>query len=99
MPVTDDERARITQLLRLDALNLPASLNVSDVDWEIVEDSSGEDSLEIVVVVDDDTTDEQIRKAPIHEIKNRIAESLISGGIQYFPYILFERKSEHVRTE
>ena len=94
---TQEER-RIKSLLTLHSFDLPP-LKVVDYDCEIVEDSSGDVALEIVVVLDDSTTDEQIRHAPIHEIKNKIADRLIEEGVKYFPYISFERVSEYEPSE
>ena len=85
---------RINQALQPDALDLPSIPRVVKVEWGLDEDSSGEESLDIVVLLDSDTTDDDIRAAPIQEIKWRIMENLRRHGVTQSPYFTFEREGE-----
>ncbi|NLS91870.1 MAG: hypothetical protein GXX96_06775 [Planctomycetaceae bacterium] len=85
----------IDNALSLDSLNLPPIPRIVKIAWDWYEDSSNEESLEVFVVLDDATTDTQIERAPIHEIKRTIAGSLEKNGVRLFPYFYFERESEH----
>jgi hypothetical protein len=85
---------RINQALQPESLGLPPGPRVVRVDWELDEDSSGEESLEILVLFDPRTTDDDIRAAPIHEIKWRIVESLRRHSVTQSPYFTFEREGE-----
>lgn len=90
---------QIDAALRLEALDLPPSPRIVGIDWEFYEDSSGDESLEIFVLLADETTDKEIENAPIHEIKRTIIDSLRDQKVKRFPYFTFERKSEHEPSE
>jgi hypothetical protein len=85
----------IDKALQLNELTLPPGLRITDIVWDWFEDSDGEQTLEIIVVLDDETTDREIEQAPIHEIKRAIIDSLAEQGVSFFPYFYFERESEH----
>jgi hypothetical protein len=85
----------IENALSLNELKFPESPRVVGLEWKIDEDWSGEDSLYIVVVLDDDTSDRDLEKAPIHKFKSTVIESLSKHGVKLFPYIFFDRQSEH----
>lgn len=86
---------RIDEALQVGGLELPPSPRITKIDWDSFEDSDGEESLEICVVLEDQTTDEEIEQAPIHAIKRAIIGSLAEHGVVLFPYFVFERESEH----
>ncbi len=93
-----DESETIDKALDLKQLErhgMPSSPRVVKVPWGSYLDSSGEQSLEIHVVLDDRTTDREIEQAPIHAIKGAIMDSLAEHGVPWFPYFFFERESEH----
>jgi hypothetical protein len=97
--VDTTQEERINAALRLDALDLPSNPRIAGIDWEFYEDSSGDESLEIFVLLADDTTDKEIEKAPIHAIKRQIIESLREQKVTLFPYFTFRRESEHEPSE
>lgn len=93
MPESD----RINEAIRVESLDLPPKPRVVRLAWELDEDSSGDDALEILVLFDDQTTDEEIEKAPIQEIKWKIIERLERHNVKLFPpfpYFVFARESE-----
>ena len=86
----------IKKALDLRSLRLPRNPRVAWVDWEAVEDSSGEESLEVFVLFDDRTTDRELQSAPVNEIKSEMMKSLAEHGVELFPYFTFLRKREHL---
>lgn len=90
-----DLNERIDEALRLDRLNLPPKPRVVRLEWEPYEDWDGEESLKVWVILDDATTDEEILKGPIREIKDEIIGSLRQQQVQLFPYIFFAGESEY----
>lgn len=90
--LSEDER--IDEALRLETLDLPKKPRIVGLEWAYYEDTQGEDSLKVTVILADSTTDSDILIAPIHEIKRAIMESLDRQGIELFPYFFFERPSE-----
>jgi len=89
------DRKNIDKALQLESLELPPELHITKIDWERFEDSDGEESLEIYIVLDDKTSDEEIERAPIHAIKRTVVDSLARHDVALFPYFSFERESEH----
>lgn len=67
---------KIDKALELPSLRLPSNPRVVGIDWEPVEDSSGEESLELYVLFEDRATDLELQSAPINEIKKRIMDRL-----------------------
>lgn len=90
-----DEDDRICDALKLDSLCLPDSPRIVKLEWDFYEDSLGEESIEIDVVFDRSTTDQQIEEGPIHAIKGKIMESLAEHGVTLFPYFTFMREDEY----
>lgn len=88
------EAERIDEALRLETLDLPKKPRIVGLEWTYYEDTQGEDSLKVTVVLDDATTDRDIETAPIVEIKRAIMDSLHQQGIELFPYFFFDRPSE-----
>lgn len=86
---------RVKKALSLDLLELPHGLKIAQIRWHPVEDSSGEESLEIDILLDNSTTDKEIETAPIHAIKTTIIESLDRNNVRLFPYFSFYRENEY----
>lgn len=90
-----EQHEEIRNALELRAIDLPDSPRIVKLDWDYYEDSSGDEGIEIEVVFDAGTTDDQILQAPIHEIKRRILDSLREHEVTLFPYFTFMREDEY----
>ena len=88
------DHGAIDAALSMDELKLPAGLRVVRVEWQLYEDSSGDDALKVWVVLDDRTTDREIERAPILAVKTQIINSLRRHGVTLFPYFGYSRESE-----
>ncbi|HEV3023571.1 MAG TPA: hypothetical protein VGX76_13950 [Pirellulales bacterium] len=89
------ETKNIDEALRLDSLKLPPKPRIVKIEWDFYEDSMGEESLKILLLLDDSTTDKELKKAPVHAIKRAIRDSLTKHKIRLFPYFYFDRKGEY----
>jgi hypothetical protein len=89
------EDQQIAEALHLSDLVLPASPRIVKLDWQRDEDSFGDESINIAVVLDNSTTYRELEKAPIHQIKGVIMDSLQRHGVVLFPYFYFEREEEY----
>lgn len=74
---------------------LPPSPPVEAIEAEPYEDSSGEESLQIWVILGDSTRDEDLTGEHVMQLKSAIRERLLSRGIRLFPYIRLVRRSEY----
>ena len=85
------------EALDLENLQLPARPEIVGIEYEPYEDSTGEDSLEIWVVLSDSTLDEDITGTNVMQIKSAIRGSLHARGIKLFPYVRLVTESEFPR--
>ena len=90
--MTAVEKAR--KILNPKKLKLPLRPPVVAIEVEEYEDSQGEDSLEVYVVLGEDTTDEDITGEAVLDIKTKIHDELLAQGIREFPYIHLAKRSE-----
>jgi hypothetical protein len=91
MPV--DEKMK--KALDRKSLSLPARPPVETIESEHYEDSSGQDSLEIWVILSDSTPDEDLTGENVMQIKSAIRESLRRNGIRLFPYVRLVKRSDY----
>jgi len=83
------------QALAIENLSLPASPRIATIHAHTYEDSSGEESLEIWVILSDSTSDDDLTGENVMQIKSAIRESLINSGIQHFPYVRMIRQKDY----
>lgn len=92
--LSDEELA---ELLSVDRLALPSRPKVVDIKFEEYQDSTGDDALEIHVILDDATPDSQRRWARIGPIEEAIRQALQNAGEARFPYITAATLAEYER--
>lgn len=80
--------------LDLKTLDLPPFPTVDRIEWEEYEDSTGEDSLRLLVVFGANTDVEKITGQQVGNLKRAIHDSLIAHGITKFPYIFVATPEE-----
>ncbi len=85
---------KTNEALDLKSLKLPSSPLVYQIDWEEYEDSTGEPSLRLQVVLKKGTDIGQVSGEQIGKMKSAIRESLIAHGISKFPYIFITTQEE-----
>lgn len=85
---------RVKAALDLKRLKLPAYPRVLRLEAEDYTDSSGDDSLRILAVIDDATELKPEIGPAVDEMKNRVRESLRQHGIDKFAYIFVAKPSE-----
>ncbi|MCO6454365.1 MAG: hypothetical protein J5I93_03535 [Pirellulaceae bacterium] len=79
----------------LDELELPGKPNVVDVKLRLIEDSDGDDAIEIIVVLANDTGDEDLTSEAIKQIKRTITDSLLKHGHCESRYFEFSTEQEY----
>ena len=94
-----DSEAIEQALGAIDVSELATKPRIVKLDWDSFLDSSGEETLEVFVVLDDATTDEEIENAPIDSIQQSIVDKLAESGISSSPYFVFEYEREHESPE
>lgn len=82
------------EALDLGKLRLPPSPPVSRIQWEDYEDSTGEPSLRLQVVLAENTDVSNISGDQIGELKAAIRDSLVAHGVLKFPYIFITTPEE-----
>lgn len=87
--------AEMNGLLDPKKLPLPARPLVEKIDAEHYEDSSGEESLEIWVILDDATNDDDLTGENVVQVKSAIHQTLLAHGIRLFPYIRLIKRSDY----
>ncbi len=75
-------------------LKLPARPPVVAIEVEDYVDWEGEDSLQVYVILGEDTTDDDITGEAVVDIKMAIHDALLAKGIQEFPYTIMAKRSE-----
>lgn len=85
---------QIRNALKLKDLELPEKPRIASLRWDYYEDSSGDDSLRIWVILADDTADDDITGEAVHAIKWAVRDRLESNGVHLFPYFTFARESD-----
>jgi hypothetical protein len=85
---------RVKAALDLKRLKLPAYPRVLRLEAEDYTDSSGDDSLRILAVIDDATELKPEIGPAVLDLKRAIRASLQKNGITVFPYIFLAKPSE-----
>lgn len=93
------DEATIEAALKKEKLDLPDRPVVEIIEADYYEDSSGEDSLEVWVVLSDSTRDEELTGESVVQIKSTISESLLNNGVKLFPYIRLVKRSDYETEE
>ena len=92
--LTQEARRKISDALRLEILNLPRTPRVKAIGWYEFADSIGESALRIVVILDNETKDEQRLWQDGKPIRERVASALRRNEIDQFPYVRFITEKE-----
>ncbi len=88
-------QAIIEEALKKEKLDLPDRPVIETIEVDFIEDSSGEDSLEVWVILSDSTRDEELTGESVVRIKSTISESLLNNGVTLFPYIRLVKQSDY----
>jgi nitric oxide synthase oxygenase domain/subunit len=81
--------------LNLQKLKLPSRPRVRAIEVEDYVDWAGDEALRVYVVIDESTTDEELRNGrAILDLKRAIHDSLLKKGITLFPYTIITKPSE-----
>jgi hypothetical protein len=95
MPVDAKTRAA----LNLKRLKLPPKPRVLSIEAEDYVDWTGDEALRVWVVIDENTTDEELLDGEAaSQLSNAIHDSLLSRGVSLFPYIRVVKPSERHAT-
>lgn len=89
------DEAEMKEVLDPKKLALPSRPLIEEIELEHYEDSSGEESLEIWVILDDSTKDEDLTGENVMQVKSAIREALLSNQVRLFPYIRFIVRAEY----
>jgi hypothetical protein len=85
----------LARAVSLESLRLPASPRVAEIHVEETEDSTGDDALEVYVVLADDVTDEASTWEHVAPIEAAIREAIRDAGESRFPYFTFGKRSQY----
>lgn len=91
--VTRDE---LNRSFGLEELELPDKPQVVDVKLRLIEDSGGDDAIEVIVVLANDTGDEDITSEAIKQIKRTITDSLLKHDHCQSRYFEFATEREYM---
>jgi hypothetical protein len=96
MPIDTKVRAA----LRLKNLKLPPKPRVLAIEAEDYVDWTGDAALRIWVMIDEDTTDEELLNgAAMSQVHRAIHDSLLKKGITLFPYMTVAKPSERLPAD
>jgi hypothetical protein len=90
MPVVQ----KIREALRLSELKLPKNPQVVDVQVEEYVDTSGEDALRVLVILDEGVKVEKLSGDDISNLKMEIRRRIRAQGVDLWPYIFLAKRSE-----
>ncbi|MBI3821836.1 MAG: hypothetical protein HY289_04045 [Planctomycetes bacterium] len=85
--------------LDLKKLRLPASPVVKKIEVEDYTDTSGEDALRVLVIIDEATDLDHINGRDVGDLRMTILKTLRKHGVTLFPYIFFAKPSELAETD
>jgi hypothetical protein len=88
------ETERINVALDLQDLELPSRPRVTRLEWAPYEDSLGDEAVEVWVLLDADTRDEEIEGRWVSDVITKILHSLQRREVGLFPYVRFAREGE-----
>ena len=92
----DEVDKKIKAALAVETLPLPANPRIEQIEAEYYVDHTGEDSLQVWVILSDDTRDEELTGKNVMQIKAAIRESLLNHGIRLFPYADLILRSDYL---
>ena len=75
-------------------LALPGRPRIDAIEVQDYIDTTGEGALLLQVILNEDTTDDDITGEAIIAIRRAIREQLLGSGIREFPYVVFAKRSE-----
>jgi len=87
------------EALDLRTLDLPSSPPVSRIESQEYTDSTGEPSLRVLVVLNENTDLSLVSGEDVGELKAVIRQSLLDHGIVKFPYIFISTPEELVEQD
>jgi hypothetical protein len=82
------------EAMNQESLKLPPKLPIVRWSVEDYEDSSGEQALRVLVVLDENVDIEKISGRDVGELKFAIYDALQRKGITLFPYVFLAKQSE-----
>lgn len=85
---------RLAKALELKRLNLPAQPRVIELRYEPVVDSTGDDAVNITVVVDEATPDVQRIWPAVAPIEQSVRTALQEADVDLWPYFRYRKPSE-----
>jgi hypothetical protein len=86
---------QLAEVLDVQRLHLPARPKVLELRYRPVEDWSGDDALNITIVVDESTPDiDRIEPDKTRAVKQVITSALFEAEIDRIPYYRFRKPSE-----
>jgi hypothetical protein len=91
---------KVRAALSLKRLKLPPKPRVLAIEAEDYVDWTGDEALRVWVVIDENTTDEELQNGrAIIQLKSAIHDSLLKNGITLFPYITLTKPSERLAAD
>jgi hypothetical protein len=93
------DEATIHDALKKEKLELPDRPVIETIEGDYIDDSTGEVSLEVWVILSDSTRDEELTGESVVQIKSAISESLLKSGVDVFPYIRLVKRSDYEGDE
>jgi hypothetical protein len=85
---------KIREALRIKELKRPRNPRVVDVRIEDYVDTSGEDALRVLVVLDEKVRVEKITGREVIDLKMAIRDWIREQGVKLWPYIFLAKQSE-----
>lgn len=85
----------IADALDLKKLDLPSSPAIVEIRVFPYEDWTGDEALEVIALMDDRTTDDELTGENVVRIKSAIRDSLFHRGVKLFPYIRMIKQSDY----
>lgn len=89
------EDPELADVLSVKKLNLPDRPKVVDVKFNDYQDWTGDDSLEVWVILDDATRDEEMTGPGVTQIIDAIFAALQAARESRFPYVRFGTRTDY----
>lgn len=90
MSMVDDAKRELT----LDNLKLPNLPKIVRLEVNSYVDYHGEDALEVWLILDESTTEEQLNGEAVWAIQEAILDRIKLAGIELYPYFRLAKQSE-----
>jgi len=85
---------KIREALQLSELKLPKNPKVVELQVEEYVDTSGEDALRVLVILDEGVKVEKLSGGDISNLKMAIRDRIRAQGVDLWPYITLAKRSE-----